>query len=98
MVEIIRKLETAVSWSVHQNEEKLSQLEREIYSGQDWDDLSAVLDAVEATYQEGKISYEEAVRHADSANEVRLAVKLSEGGDAESLSSRLRDVDLLDNQ
>ena len=56
MVEIIRKLETAVSWSVHQNEEKLSQLEREIYSGQDWDDLSAVLDAVEVTYQEGKIS------------------------------------------
>jgi len=49
-------------------------------------------------YQEGRISYEEAVRHADSANEVRLAVKLSEGGDAESLSSRLRDVDLLDNQ
>ena len=49
-------------------------------------------------YQEGKISYEDAVRHADSANEVRLAVKLSEGGDAESLSSRLRDVDLLDSQ
>ncbi|HKL52802.1 MAG TPA: PilT/PilU family type 4a pilus ATPase [Wenzhouxiangellaceae bacterium] len=49
-------------------------------------------------YQEGKISYEEAVRHADSANEVRLAVKLSEGGDAESLSRSLRDVDLLDNQ
>jgi len=49
-------------------------------------------------YQEGKISYEEAVRHADSANEVRLAVKLSEGGDAESLSNRLRDVDLLDHE
>lgn len=48
-------------------------------------------------YQEGMISYEEAVRHADSANEVRLAVKLSEGGNAESLSSRLRDVDLLDH-
>ena len=49
-------------------------------------------------YQEGSISYEEAVRHADSANEVRLAVKLSEGGDAESLSRRLRDVDVLDHQ
>jgi twitching motility protein PilU len=48
-------------------------------------------------YQDGLISYEEAVRHADSANEVRLAVKLSEGGDAESLSNRLRDVDLLDS-
>ncbi|MDX1625862.1 MAG: PilT/PilU family type 4a pilus ATPase [Wenzhouxiangellaceae bacterium] len=48
-------------------------------------------------YQEGLISYEDAERHADSANEVRLAVKLSEGGDADSLSSRLRDVDLLDS-
>lgn len=48
-------------------------------------------------YQEGKISLEDAIRHADSANEVRLAVKLSEGGDAESLSNRLRDVDLLDH-
>lgn len=49
-------------------------------------------------YQDGLISYEDAVRHADSANEVRLAVKLSEGGDAESLSRRLRDVDLVDSQ
>ncbi|MDT8408746.1 MAG: PilT/PilU family type 4a pilus ATPase [Wenzhouxiangellaceae bacterium] len=49
-------------------------------------------------YQDGLISYEEAVRHADSANEVRLAVKLSEGGDAESLSNRLRDVSLLDQE
>lgn len=48
-------------------------------------------------YQDGLISYEDAVRHADSANEVRLAVKLSEGGDAESLSNRLRNVDLLDS-
>jgi twitching motility protein PilU len=49
-------------------------------------------------YQDGRISYEEALRHADSANEVRLAVKLGEGGDAESLSNRLRDVDLLDHE
>ena len=49
-------------------------------------------------YQEGKISYEEAVRHADSANEVRLAVKLSEGGDAESLSHGLRNAELLDHE
>ncbi|MCA1778053.1 MAG: PilT/PilU family type 4a pilus ATPase [Xanthomonadaceae bacterium] len=49
-------------------------------------------------YQDGRISYEEAVRHADSANEVRLAVKLSEGGDAESLSRGMRDVDLLDHE
>ncbi|MFU8877086.1 MAG: PilT/PilU family type 4a pilus ATPase [Wenzhouxiangellaceae bacterium] len=49
-------------------------------------------------YQDGRISYEDAVRFADSANEVRLAVKLSEGGDAESLSNRLRGVDLLDQE
>lgn len=49
-------------------------------------------------YQEGSISYESALRHADSANEVRLAVKLSEGGDADSLSRNLEGVELLDNQ
>ena len=48
-------------------------------------------------YQEGLVSYEEAIRHADSANEVRLAVKLSEGGDAESLSGKLQDMNLVDN-
>jgi twitching motility protein PilU len=48
-------------------------------------------------YQEGLISYEEALRHADSANEVRLAVKLSEGGDAESLSGKLQDMNLIDD-
>ncbi|MCP4045780.1 MAG: PilT/PilU family type 4a pilus ATPase [Gammaproteobacteria bacterium] len=47
-------------------------------------------------YKEGKITYDEAIRHADSANEVRLAVKMSEGGDAESLSAPLRDVEVLD--
>ncbi|MDX1460970.1 MAG: ATPase, T2SS/T4P/T4SS family, partial [Xanthomonadales bacterium] len=48
-------------------------------------------------YKEGKITYDDALRHADSANEVRLAVKLSEGGDADSLSASLRDVELLDH-
>ena len=47
-------------------------------------------------YKEGKITYDDAIRHADSANEVRLAVKLSEGGDADSLSENLRDVEVLD--
>ena len=47
-------------------------------------------------YKEGKITYDEAIRHADSANEVRLAVKLSEGGDADSLISSLRDVHVLE--
>jgi len=47
-------------------------------------------------YHDGKVSYDDAVRYADSANEVRLAIKLSEGGDAETLSRRLSSVDLLD--
>jgi len=47
-------------------------------------------------YKEGKITYDDALRYADSANEVRLAVKLSEGGDADSLAASLKDVELLD--
>lgn len=46
-------------------------------------------------YKEGRISYEEALRHADSANEVRLAVKLSEGGNAETLAKGLEGVELI---
>ena len=48
-------------------------------------------------YQEGMISYEQALRHADSSNDLRLAVKLSEGGDAESLSGKLQDLNLIDD-
>src|SRR5690625_7588440 len=40
-------------------------------------------------YQEGLISYDEALKHADSANDLRLKITLSEGGDSESLSGRL---------
>ena len=40
-------------------------------------------------YEDGKISYDDAIRHADSANEVRLAVKLASGGDAKSLANQL---------
>ena len=47
-------------------------------------------------YKEGKMTYDEAIRHADSANEVRLAVKMAEGGDADSLAENLKDVELLD--
>jgi twitching motility protein PilU len=47
-------------------------------------------------FRAGQITYDDALRHADSANEVRLAVKLSEGGDADTLSANLRDVELLD--
>jgi twitching motility protein PilU len=46
-------------------------------------------------YKESKISYDEALRHADSANEVRLMIKLDEGGDAESLARGLKDVEVL---
>ncbi len=51
-----------------------------------------------ALYQDGVIAYEEALRHADSANDVRLAVKLSEGADSESLSGSMQDLNLVDDR
>ena len=48
-------------------------------------------------YQEGKISYDDAIRHADSANEVRLAVKLSQGATADELAEGLEDVGLMED-
>ncbi len=45
-------------------------------------------------YQAGEITYEDALRHADSANEVRLAIKLSQGGDADSLSMGMDGIGL----
>ncbi len=47
-------------------------------------------------YQAGEISYEDALRHADSANEVRLRIKLAQGGDAHTLSQGLDGVELLE--
>ncbi|MCC6560008.1 MAG: PilT/PilU family type 4a pilus ATPase [Xanthomonadales bacterium] len=47
-------------------------------------------------YQAGEISYEDALRHADSANEVRLRIKLAQGGDAHSLSQGLDGVELME--
>jgi len=49
-------------------------------------------------YKEGKISYDDALRHADSANEVRLMIKLDEGGDAESLAKGLEGVEVLGDE
>jgi twitching motility protein PilU len=46
-------------------------------------------------YTAGEISYEDALRHADSANEVRLRIKLSQGGDAHTLSQGLDGIELL---
>ena len=46
-------------------------------------------------YKEGKISYDDALRHADSDNEVRLMIKMDEGGDAETLTRGLAGVEVL---
>ena len=43
-------------------------------------------------YQAGDISYEDALRYADSQNEVRLRIKLSQGGDARTLAAGLDGV------
>lgn len=45
-------------------------------------------------YQAGEISYEDALRHADSANEVRLRIKLAQGGDAHSLAQGLDGIEI----
>ncbi len=45
-------------------------------------------------YQNGDISYENALRYADSSNEVRLAIKLAHGGDADALTRGMADVEL----
>jgi twitching motility protein PilU len=50
--------------------------------------------ALFALYQEGEISYEDALRFADSQNEVRLKIKLAQGGDARSLSQGLDGVEI----
>jgi twitching motility protein PilU len=47
-------------------------------------------------YMAGEISYEDALRHADSANEVRLRIKLSQGGDVQTLSQGLDGVELIE--
>ena len=47
-------------------------------------------------YQEGEISYEDALRYADSQNEVRLKIKLAQGGDARSLSQGMDGVEISD--
>ncbi len=49
-------------------------------------------------YQKGLISYEDAIRHADSANDLRLTVKLSQGAGADQLSERFKNLDLVDNR
>ncbi len=45
-------------------------------------------------YQEGEISYEDALRFADSQNEVRLKIKLAQGGDMRSLSQGMDGIEI----
>ena len=45
-------------------------------------------------YQAGEISYEDALRYADSQNEVRLRIKLAQGGDARTLAQGLDGVEI----
>jgi len=45
-------------------------------------------------YQAGEISYEDALRYADSQNEVRLRIKLAQGGDARTLAQGLDGVEV----
>lgn len=47
-------------------------------------------------YLDGEISYEDAILHADSANEVRLMIKLG-GSEADELSSGMGSVSLLED-
>jgi twitching motility protein PilU len=49
-------------------------------------------------FKSGMISYDDAIRYADSANEVRLQVKLSEGGSAESLAKNLDGIGLVEQE
>ncbi len=46
-------------------------------------------------YHSGDISYEDALRYADSSNEVRLKIKLAQGGDAHTLSQGMDGVELV---
>lgn len=49
-------------------------------------------------FHAGEISYEDALRYADSANEVRLKIKLAQGGDATTLAQELGDVELVEDE
>jgi len=49
-------------------------------------------------YKEGGITYEDAILHADSENEVRLMIKLAEKGGVEKYDSRLSGMSLQEEE
>ncbi|HWS40437.1 MAG TPA: PilT/PilU family type 4a pilus ATPase [Arenimonas sp.] len=49
-------------------------------------------------YQAGEISYEDALRYADSSNEVRLKIKLAAGGDVNTLSQGMDGVEIAETR
>jgi len=50
-------------------------------------------------YRNGKITYEDAINHADSANELRLMIKLGDSkGDADAISSSLDGVTIQETE
>ena len=50
-------------------------------------------------YKVGKITYEDAINHADSANELRLMIKLGDSkGDADSISASLDGVTIQETE
>ncbi|MBP7371089.1 MAG: PilT/PilU family type 4a pilus ATPase [Arenimonas sp.] len=49
-------------------------------------------------YQSGEISYEDALRYADSSNEVRLKIKLAKGGDANTLSQGMDGIEIAETR
>lgn len=50
-------------------------------------------------YKEGKITYEDAINHADSANELRLMIKLGDTkGDMDSIDSNLEGLSLQETE
>ena len=50
-----------------------------------------------ALYQEGRITYDDAIRHADSANEVRLQAKLGSDSREEEYRAAAADISLADD-
>ncbi len=53
--------------------------------------------ALYALYSEGEISYDDAILHADSANEVRLMIKLG-SGDVDKYSVEMDDISLVSEE